>query len=120
MSEQSSNEYHVPQWTIHDRLRKAREDAGFTQADLAALIEVSENTIGNCETGATKNPRRIVVGRWAWATKVPVEWLRDGVVPPTSPDGDSTQAGETPICSDSSARRSARVVPLRSASPLAA
>lgn len=57
-----------------------------TQDELAEAIGVAPNTIGNYETGATTNLRRIVLNQWALATAVPVEWLRWGTVP-RSPDG---------------------------------
>ena len=70
----------VPQWTIGDRLRKAREDAGLDQGQLAEAMEVSRKTIGNNETGRVQ-PRRIVVRAWALATGVSFDWLWDGTTP---------------------------------------
>jgi transcriptional regulator with XRE-family HTH domain len=76
MSEQSS--YHIPEWTAADRLRKARVEAHLTQGQLADRIGVDKNTIGNYETGATTNLRRIVLNAWAVATGVPYSWLATG------------------------------------------
>lgn len=90
MSEQGS--YHIPEWNTGDRLRKARTARGLTQGELATLIGVAENTIGNYETGATTNHRKIVVNAWALATGVPVEWLLYGVEPSNGPDGGPEQA----------------------------
>lgn len=69
---------HIPEWSVHDRCRKAREDAGLDQAELAARIDVSRATISNYETGYVKAVRPIVLRAWALATAVPFEWLRDG------------------------------------------
>lgn len=70
----------VPEFDVSDRLRKARETAGYDQAELADLIGVSRETVGNYERGRTR-PRKIVMNAWALATGVPVEWLRDGWAP---------------------------------------
>lgn len=67
---------HVPSWTIGDRLRKAREDAGFDQRELAEKIGVSRNSVSNYEVGVVPNPRPIVLNAWSMATGVPVSWLR--------------------------------------------
>lgn len=80
----------VPQWTMEDRLRKAREAAEMDQRELAETIGVSRNTIGNYESGNTTNHRRIVLNQWALATGVPIEWLRDGVEPSDRPDPSGT------------------------------
>lgn len=69
----------IPTWTVADRCRKARESAGYEQAQLADLIGVSRATISNYEGGRTQ-PRKIVLNAWAMATGVPVAWLRDGTV----------------------------------------
>ena len=88
MSEQSSTSYSIPQWTVADRLRKARTVAGLSQEELAERIGCADTTVSNYETGATTNVRRIVMRQWALATGVPEAWLRDGTEPTTSPDGD--------------------------------
>ena len=55
----------VPEeWTMGDRLRKAREAAGFDQVDLAELIGVSRTTVSNHEVGVGKRaPRACCCGR---------------------------------------------------------
>lgn len=67
----------VPQWSVQDRLRKAREHAGMTQLELATAIGVARNSVSNYESGATK-PRQIVLNQWSLATGVPVSWLMTG------------------------------------------
>lgn len=66
----------VPQWTLADRLRKAREEAGLSQEQLEALSGVSRRTITNYEKGA--KPKRSALIAWAVSTGVPLPWLLDG------------------------------------------
>ena len=70
----------IPEWTVADRLRKAREDAGLEQQELAAMIGVARNTVGNAEKGKTA-VRKIVLNQWSLATGVPVQWLETGKAP---------------------------------------
>ena len=70
----------VPPIEIRHRLRIAREYAGYSTEQLADLIAVSRNTIGNAEGGRV-SPRRIVVNAWAMACGVPVTWLLTGKHP---------------------------------------
>lgn len=69
----------IPDWTLGDRLRKARRHANLQAIELAERIGVSANTIGNAENdrGVT---RRTLVG-WSWATGVPIDWLEHGDQP---------------------------------------
>ena len=64
----------IPDWTVADRLRKARESAGYEQTALARELGVAKNTISNYERGAVA-PRRSVVMAWAMATGVDLDWL---------------------------------------------
>ena len=68
---------HIPEWTLGDRLRKAREDAGFSQDELATAVKVSRATISNAEVGA-RVPLRVTIAAWAEATGVPESWLLGG------------------------------------------
>lgn len=70
----------IPQWTMGDRLRKAREEAGYGQRDFAAHIGISHQTVTNAEKGH-RAVRKITLNAWAVATDVPVEWLEHGIVP---------------------------------------
>lgn len=55
----------IPQWTVHDRCRKARESAELDQAELAERMEVSRATVSNYETGFVTYLRPIVLRAWA-------------------------------------------------------
>ncbi|WP_082156361.1 helix-turn-helix domain-containing protein [Cellulomonas sp. A375-1] len=77
----------VPQWTIGDRLRKAREAAGVSTAEFAEAIGVSRNTVTNYERGHVE-PRPGALRLWALRTGVPLAWLQTGENPrPVTPDG---------------------------------
>jgi transcriptional regulator with XRE-family HTH domain len=84
----------VPQWTMGDRLRKAREEAGLSQVELAIQIGVARNTIGNHELGVgARGPQRVVLNAWAAATGVPVEWLETGRAPSDPGSGGQPSSG---------------------------
>ena len=76
----------VPEFSVHDRLRKAREHSGLSQLELAEAMAVSRNTVSNYESGAVTNLRKLVLNAWALSTGVPVEWLRTGKTDPPSDD----------------------------------
>jgi transcriptional regulator with XRE-family HTH domain len=76
--------FHIPEWTMGDRLRKAREDAGLSQTELATRMGVSRQTVSNAEVGA-REPLPITMRAWAQETSVPVEWLAWGSRPEPDP-----------------------------------
>jgi transcriptional regulator with XRE-family HTH domain len=78
----------VPEWTLGDRLRKARVHRGLEQEQLAELIGLKRSTIGNYERGDTP-PKRPVLLAWSVATGVPLKWIETGKPPPgpNGPDG---------------------------------
>lgn len=67
----------VPEWTLSDRLRKAREHADLKQTDLAELTGISRASIVNYESGKFI-PRRPALAAWAMACGVSLEWLSSG------------------------------------------
>lgn len=71
----------IPQWTLADRLQKARATAGLDQTELARRAGLSRQTVSNYERG-TVTPRRSGLIVWALATGVPLEWLVSGEVMP--------------------------------------
>lgn len=60
-----------------DRLLKAREVAGLEQAELAAALDVSRQTISNYERGISR-PRRLQLREWALVCGVDLDWLVEG------------------------------------------
>lgn len=73
--------------TLPNRLRVAREHAGFSQSELADRAGVARNTVSRAE-GGTHAPSRATVTVWAFACGVDAEWLRNGRENAPSPDGD--------------------------------
>lgn len=65
-----------------DRLRKAREDAGLSQSEMADALGVSRSTVSNAELGI-RVPLKITMRAWAEVAQVPVEWLRTGHIETT-------------------------------------
>lgn len=76
----SPNSGQVPEWTTSDRLRKAREHAGFDQIAFSATTGISRATISAAENGRTQ-PSRATLRMWAMATGVPVMWIETGCTP---------------------------------------
>lgn len=108
MATPMSPEWSVPEFTIADRLRKARERTGLDQAPFAAEIDVSKGTVSNYESDRyTHQRKRIVLRAWALRTGVPLHWIETGDAPPT-PDDDPGISGE----SSSACTRSAQVTHL--------
>lgn len=70
--------YVIPQWRLGDRLRRAREEAGLEQAELAERLGISKAAVSAYEKGR-RTPRDFIrfVKRWADETEVPWQWLAD-------------------------------------------
>ena len=66
----------VPEWTLTDRLRKAREAAGYTQAELGERLGVTKATVSRAERGEGITHRTLL--QWAAQTHVPLAWLNAG------------------------------------------
>ena len=82
----------IPEFTLGDRLRKARELTGLSVRRFAEEIGVSHGTITNAE-GDRRAVRPITIKAYAMKTGVPFEWLATGVMPngpEDGPDGGST------------------------------
>jgi transcriptional regulator with XRE-family HTH domain len=62
---------------IRDRLRIAREQAGYDQAEFSDATGISRGTISNYERGLYP-PRRPALLAWAMATGFDREWLETG------------------------------------------
>lgn len=70
----------VPDWTIADRVRKAREFAGLKQLELAESVGMARTSLARIEQGKSE-PRRPTLIAIAFATGVSLEWLEHGETP---------------------------------------
>jgi transcriptional regulator with XRE-family HTH domain len=73
-SMQDPNRDKQPVWSLADRLRKAREEAGLEQGELAQLAGLSRATISAAENGH-RRPAKATIAMWALATGVSRDWL---------------------------------------------
>jgi transcriptional regulator with XRE-family HTH domain len=92
-------EWHVPEFTLGDRLTKARNDAGISQEQMADLVGCSRRTIVRYENGQSDVPRGVVlaycVSTWTKLSWLDPDWPEglvrpEGFEPPTfcsAPDG---------------------------------
>ena len=85
----------VPQWTLADRIRKARDFAGLDQGDLAAVTGLSRQTLSNYEHGKTR-ASKASLKLIAMATGVDRYWLLTGHA--SGPDGTGDQQKASTIC----------------------
>lgn len=67
--------------TLQGRLKAARVLAGMEQADMAAELGVSRQTISNWEVGRNEIPATAMI-RWAELTRISIAWLGFGTVRP--------------------------------------
>ena len=104
--------------SIAQRLKQAREAAGMTQPALAEMAGVSQDTIGNIESGLRKRPRELL--SIAAALGVNPSWLetgkgqmRSGVVTPGESSHGITDASEKlPLIVDMQAGNTSRRAPV--------
>lgn len=73
-----SNQARWYEWTVGDRLRVAREQAGYDQREFANITGISRATIVNYEHGTSK-PRPPMLAAWCLATGFDKEWILTGV-----------------------------------------
>lgn len=71
---EATNPAAVPQWTLGDRMRKAREFAGLTQTELSDQIGIARSSISRYE-GSHAAPSRPVLLAWSVCTGVSYRWL---------------------------------------------
>jgi DNA-binding XRE family transcriptional regulator len=71
----------VPEWTLADRLIKARTQVGLSQEGLAEFFGVTRATINRYERGRNVPPGP-TLKLWALRCGVPLHWLRYGDTPP--------------------------------------
>ena len=79
---------HIPEWTVGERLRKAREDSGLSQEDLGREISVSKRQIVYYENDS-KTPKHGEFLLWQMITRVPAEWLKTGAEQSNNTDPDN-------------------------------
>lgn len=79
----------IPPTTLPKRLQDAREWRGYTQDQLADVLDVSRATISNYERGiGQKGISKLQINAWAAFCDVDVDWLKTGsATPDESPDG---------------------------------
>lgn len=73
---------HQVVWTIGERIRKAREDRGWTQGDLAGELHVDRSTVAGWERNSHR-PSYIAMRAIADITGVPQWWLEGNDTPPS-------------------------------------
>jgi len=77
---------HIPVFTKADRIRKARDFAGLSQAELAQRLGVARSSITNYEKGH-HTPLPTIMRQLALATGVRLHWIETGEAPPGGPEG---------------------------------
>jgi transcriptional regulator with XRE-family HTH domain len=70
MSEQLT----IPEWTIGDRMGKARRAAGIRTADMCEYLGIHRNSLNAYEHDRSRPPKS-VVRLWAQRCDVPLDWL---------------------------------------------
>lgn len=77
MSDTAAARGAVPEWTLGDRLRKARTRVKMTQEDIATALQIGTRSVANYEADTTR-PGYLVAKEWAEVTGVALWWLLDG------------------------------------------
>lgn len=99
----------VLEFGITDRLRKAREHAGYAnQKAFAELTGISRGTIANYENPEWKTRKSYILTQWALATGVDLHWLETGEGGPGGPDGEPAPDTKDPGNGDKLARLTAQ------------
>lgn len=71
-----ATEVNIPQWTVGDRLRKARETAGIGVEEIAARLGRNRNSVTRYERSRTVDIN--LVRSYSALTGTPLEWLLTG------------------------------------------
>lgn len=85
--------------TLAERFRYAREQAGYSKAELARALKVSRSAIGQIELGVTKNLKASTIVALELATGISGEWIETGKGSPRHrpgplPDGAEDQVAK--------------------------
>jgi transcriptional regulator with XRE-family HTH domain len=83
----------VPDWTVGDRLRKARRAASISSGSMADNLGVTRQTIAAYESDRSPINRRTMIA-WAFVCGVPLEWLSDGLCPPGDSNPEPADYGQ--------------------------
>ena len=76
----------VPEWSMGDRLRKARTQTGMSVDEFAVQCLISAKSVNNYEGDKVKQ-RPLVVEKWSRVTGVDLNWLLYGTTGATpTPD----------------------------------
>lgn len=97
----------VPEWTLGDRMGKARRSAGLSKSGIAEGFGIHVNSITNYEMDRT-SPRKTVLMAWALRCGVPFAWLATGDTGPIQP---TDHPSDLPGDASPWKRRQARLVP---------
>jgi transcriptional regulator with XRE-family HTH domain len=87
-----SSAVRIPQWTVGDRLRKAREEVGIGVEEIAAMLKRNRNSVTRYERSWTVDVN--LVRSYAAITDTPMEWLLTGELPGDD-DGDELSKRNT-------------------------
>lgn len=66
-----------PARSIGERIKQARKSQGYSQADLARRLGVSQPAVANWESGI-HDPRRLTLAKLADVLEAPLDWLAAG------------------------------------------
>ena len=83
----------IPEWTMADRLRKAREMIGMDQIEFAEHSGISRTSITNYEQGK-RAPKGLYLRAWSEATGVDAVWLETGKAPTDAVEADSSRLSD--------------------------
>jgi transcriptional regulator with XRE-family HTH domain len=81
----------VPEWTLADRLAKARQTVGLSQKEFGKLTSLSTRQIQFAETGTAQRSQDVIITVYAFKTGVDYNWLKTGAKP-TGPNGDGGES----------------------------
>ena len=60
--------------TFGQKLKQAREDAGYTQKDIELILGIKSNTLSQYETGE-RQPKIEIIGKLADFYEISTDWL---------------------------------------------
>lgn len=81
MTAESADAARIPEWTLGERMQKARQTAGLSRDYMARLVNKKVKTIIAWETGARNVGNALAVLEvWAQVTSVSYAWLLTGGV----------------------------------------